>query len=387
MDLNEILGVALKAKASDIHIKAGLPPIYRINGALKPLPKAPRITPETTRRIADNIMDARQKERFEQSHEIDLAYGVPGMGRFRVNIFLQRGSLTLVFRVIPIEIKGLEELHLPPVIKKIAMEPRGLVLVTGATGSGKSTTLAAIIDYINTHCTSHVVTIEDPIEYLHRDRKSIINQREVGADTDNYTVALKSALRQDPDVILVGEMRDLETIETALHAAETGHLVLSTLHTIDATESINRIVSVFPPHHQRQIRSQLTGVLRAVISQRLVPRADGGDRVPAVEVMVSTARTRELIEDKEKTRLLRDSIQQGYVSYGMQTFDQSLMNLLKRKLITMEEALRQSSNPDDFRLKMSGVSSTSDLSWDNFEGGAEEEEVETKEESFQVDRF
>lgn len=374
MELNDILSVALKSRASDIHLKAGLPPIYRIDGALRPLPKAPRIAPETTQKIAAEIMNERQQARFEEVHEVDLAYGVPGLGRFRVNIFSQRGTVSMVFRVIPFDITGLDQLNLPPVIKKIAMEPRGLVLVTGATGSGKSTTLAAVIDFINTHRTSHIVTIEDPVEFLHKDKKSIINQREVGSDTDSYAVALKSALRQDPDIILVGEMRDQETIETALHAAETGHLVLSTLHTIDATESVNRIVSVFPPHQQRQIRLQLSAVIRAVISQRLVPRADKKGRVPAIEVMRSTARTRDLIDDEEKTSQLLEAIQQGYVAYGMQTFDQSLMGLLKRKLISFEEAMRQASNPDDFKLKMSGISSTSDLSWEDFEKEKETEQ-------------
>ncbi len=367
MDLKEILSVALKARASDIHLKAGLPPIYRIDGTLRPLPNAPRLGPDETEKLAFDIMTEKQRRRFEDLHEADLAYGVPGLGRFRVNIFSQRGTVSMVFRVIPYEIKGVDELLLPPVIKKIALEERGLILVTGATGSGKSTTLAAIVDFINASRPVHIVTVEDPIEYLHRDKKGIINQREIGSDTECYSAALKSALRQDPDVILVGEMRDEVTIETALHAAETGHLVLSTLHTIDAPETINRIIGVFAPHHQRQVRAQLSGVLRAVISQRLVPMADGKGRVPAVEVMVSTARTRELIDDKEKTRQLRDAIQQGYVSYGMQTFDQSLMMLLKRDLITLEEALRQCSNPDDFNLKVSGISSGSDLSWDDFD--------------------
>jgi twitching motility protein PilT len=366
MELNDILSVALKARASDIHIKPGLPPIYRIDGALRPLPKADRMDAETVRNMALSIMSEQRRQQFEKQPELDMAYGVPGLGRFRVNIFSQRGSMSMVFRVIPFGVPTVAELNLPPVIQKIAMESRGLVLVTGATGSGKSTTLASIIDYINTQRTLHIITVEDPIEFLHRDKKSIINQREIGSDTENFPTALKYALRQDPDVILVGEMRDLETVETALHAAETGHLVLATLHTIDAPESINRIISVFPPHQHRQIRAQLSGVLRAVVSQRLVPRADGKGRVPAVEVMISTARTRDLIDDREKTKQLRDAIQQGYVSYGMQTFDQSLMNLLKRGLITFEEALRQSSNPDDFKLKASGISSTSDLSWDDF---------------------
>jgi twitching motility protein PilT len=383
MELNDILSVALKARASDIHLKAGLPPIFRIDGALRPLPKAPRIGPDVTEKIAHDIMSERQRQRFADVHEIDLAYGVPGLGRFRVNTFSQRGSVSLVFRTIPFEIKGVDELLLPPVLKKLALEERGLVLVTGATGSGKSTTLAALIDYINTNRTAHIVTIEDPIEYLHRDKKSIINQREVGFDTEGFEIALKSALRQDPDVILVGEMRDYVTIETALLAAETGHLVLSTVHTIDATETINRIVSVFPPHQQRQIRLQLAAVLKGIVSQRLVPRADGKGRVPAIELMVSTARTRELIDDKEKTKQLREAIQQGFTAYGMQTFDQSLMGLFKRNLITFEEALRQSSNPDDFKLKISGISSTSDLSWDAFE----KEESPEQKEQIDIERF
>src|SRR5512133_1501018 len=247
MELNDILKVAMSAKASDIHLKAGLPPVYRIDGELKPLPKAPRLSPEATEKMAFDIMNAKQRQRYEDIHEIDMAYGVPGLGRFRANIFSQRGSVSMVFRFIPFDIKVLDELLLPPVLKKICLEQRGLVLVTGATGSGKSTTLAAMIDYINANQTCHVVTIEDPIEFLHRDKKSIINQREIGADTESYANALKSALRQDPDVILVGEMRDIETIEIAMHAAETGHLVFSTLHTVDASETINRIVGSFPP--------------------------------------------------------------------------------------------------------------------------------------------
>ena len=368
MELNEILSIGLKSGASDIHIKAGLPPIYRIDGTLRPLPKAPRISPEQTEQITQEIMNDLQKERFAKAFEVDLAYGVPGLGRFRVNAFTQRGSISLVFRAIPFEIKSVDDLLLPPVIKKMAMANRGLILVTGATGSGKSTTLAAVIDYINANRKSHIVTIEDPIEFLHRDKKSIINQREVGSDTQGFQPALKGALRQDPDVILVGEMRDHETIETALTAAETGHLVLSTLHTVDATETVNRIISVFPPFQQRQVRIQLAAVLRGVVSMRLVPRLDGKGRVPAVEVMVASARVRQMIDDKELTKQLPDAIQQGFESYGMQTFDQSLMGLLKKKLITFEEALRQCSNPDDFKLKVSGVSSTSDLSWDAFDG-------------------
>ncbi|HKL26765.1 MAG TPA: type IV pilus twitching motility protein PilT [Desulfuromonadales bacterium] len=374
MELNEILSVGLKSSASDIHLKAGLPPIYRIDGTLRPLPKAPRISPERTEQISQQIMNDLQRERFEKTREVDLAYGVPGLGRFRVNIFSQRGSISMVFRAIPFDIKSVDDLLLPPVVKKLGMAGRGLILVTGATGSGKSTTLAAMLDYVNANRKTHIVTIEDPIEFLHRDKKSIINQREIGSDTEGFQVALKSALRQDPDVILVGEMRDYETIETALMAAETGHVVLSTLHTVDATETVNRIISVFPPFQQRQIRIQLAAVLKGVISMRLVPRADGKGRVPAVEVLVSTARVRQMIDDKDQTKSLPDAIQKGYESYGMQTFDQSLMALLKNKLITYEEALRQATNPDDFKLKVSGISSTSDLSWDAFAGEDEDKE-------------
>jgi twitching motility protein PilT len=332
------------------------------------------MTPEATLKIAVEIMNEGQREHFEEHHEMDLAYGVPGLGRFRVNVFSQRGSVSMVMRSIPFGVKTLEELYLPPGLKKIAKNNRGLVLVTGATGTGKSTTLAAMIDYVNNNRTAHIVTIEDPIEFLHRDKKSIINQREIGYDTNNFSVALKSALRQDPDVILVGEMRDAETIETALTAAETGHLVFSTLHTVDATETINRIISVFPPFHQRQIRLQLSSVIKGIVSQRLVPRADGEGRVPAVEVMVGTARTKELIDNKDKTKEIRDAIQQGFISYGMQTFDQSLLSLLKQELITLEEALRQASKPEDLKLKMSGISSDSDTSWDDFEQSRDEED-------------
>jgi twitching motility protein PilT len=366
MELNEILGIAMKAKGSDIHLKAGLPPIVRIDGALRAIPNAERLSSEAVRGMAFGIMNERQKRIFDENYEVDLSYGVPGLGRFRVNAFAQRGTVALVLRAIPIAIPTLETLNLPPVLKKLALEQRGLILVTGTTGSGKSTTLASMIDYINEHRTCNIITIEDPVEYLHKDKKSLISQREVGFDTLSFGKALTSALRQDPDVILVGEMRDYETIETALTAAETGHLVLSTLHTLDAAETINRIISVFPPYHQRQVRMQLSGILKGVISQRLVPRCDSKGRVPAVEIMIGTARIRDCIDDKEKTKQIPDAIAQGFKTYGMQTFDQSLMQLFSKKLITYEEALRQSSNPDDFALKVSGISSTSDSSWDDF---------------------
>ncbi|MDW7709868.1 MAG: type IV pilus twitching motility protein PilT [Deferrisomatales bacterium] len=360
MELNDILQVASKAKVSDIHCKVGLPPIFRRDSQLYPYKEAGRLTPEWLTATALAMMSPAQQDAFGRNHEVDMGYGIPGLGRFRASVFQQRGTVGMVFRVIPTEIKTIPELNLPKVVEEIAMEPRGLVLVTGTTGSGKSTSLAAMIDVINQRKTSHVITIEDPIEFLHRDKKSIINQREVGFDTLSFAGALKSALRQDPDVILVGEMRDFETIETALVAAETGHLVLSTLHTVDAAETINRIISVFPPYQQKQVRLQLASIIKGIVSQRLVPRADGKGRVPAVEVMVATARIRECIEIPEKTKEIRTAIAEGYTTYGMQSFDQSLLGLLSTNLITHKEALRQSSNPDDFALKLSGISSTSD---------------------------
>ncbi len=371
MELNEILQIALRAGASDIHLKAGLPPMFRVDGSLVPLKDARRLPPEEIGRMAYGIMNDYQKEKYKQTNEVDLAYGVPGLGRFRVNVFQQRGTLGVVLRVIPFKIQTIEQLMLPKVLEKIAGEQRGLVLVTGTTGSGKSTTLAAMIDHVNATETCHIMTIEDPIEFLIRDKRSIVNQREVGVDTMSFGQALKSALRQDPDVILVGEMRDLETIETALTAAETGHLVMSTLHTLDATETINRIISAFPPYQQKQVRLQLGSVLRAVISQRLVPRADGKGRVPAIEVLLATGRVRELVEDKDRTKEIPDAIAQGHLSYGMQTFDQSLMALLKGGVISYEEALRQATNPDDFALRVSGISATSDSKWDSFEKPAD----------------
>jgi twitching motility protein PilT len=383
MELNEILAIAVKAKSSDIHIRAGLVPIVRIDGKLRPIPNAPRLAPDVVRAMVHAIMNERQRKQFEEHFEVDLSYGVPGLGRFRINVYSQRGTVAMAMRSISMGVPTLSNLNLPPVLEKLSMEERGLILVTGTTGSGKSTTLAAMIDYINDLKTCSLITSEDPVEYLHRDKKSIISQREVGFDTNSFGQALKGALRQDPDVILVGEMRDLETIETAMSAAETGHLVLSTLHTLDAAETINRIISVFPPYHQRQVRTQLAGVLKGAISQRLVNRADGKGRVPAVEVMLGTARIRECIDNEEKTKQLPEAIAQGYVAYGMQTFDQSLMQLYTKKLITYDEAMRQSTNPDDFALKVSGISSTSDSSWDDFtEGEEKEKEAQVEETSF-----
>jgi twitching motility protein PilT len=368
MHINDILKVAVERKASDVHLKVGAHPVLRMDGRLQVMTEFKRLMQEDTIAMAFSMMSSRQKERFKHQLETDIAYSVPGLGRFRCNIFQQRGSVGIVLRLIPSRIQTFKELMLPPVLEKICEEQRGLVLVTGTTGSGKSTSLASMIDYINTRRIEHVMTIEDPIEFLHRDKKSIINQREVDVDTKQFSVALRSALRQDPDVILVGEMRDYETIETALLAAETGHLVLSTLHTLDATETVNRIISVFPPHQQKQIRIQLAAVLKAIVSMRLLPRADGLGRVPAVEVLIATSYIRDCIENKEKTKLIRDAITQGTSQYGMQTFDQSLYLLYKNGLITLEEALRRATNPDEFKLKIQGIQSTSDMSREDMEG-------------------
>src|SRR5437667_5520929 len=361
MHINDLLKIAAERRASDLHIKVGSHPVIRVDGELVPLVELKRLMQEDTIAMAFSIISSRQKEKFKNNYEIDIAYSVPGLGRFRCNIFQQRGTVGMVLRVIPVKILTIRELMLPVVLEKIAEERRGLILCTGTTGSGKSTTLAAMIDYINTHRTEHIMTVEDPIEFLHRDKKSIVNQREVEVDTKSFSQALRSALRQDPDVILVGEMRDYETIETALTAAETGHLVFSTLHTLDATETVNRVISVFPPHQQKQIRLQLASVLKAVISMRLLPRADGNGRVPAVEVLRITNFVRDCIENKDKTKLIHEAIAQGTSQYGMQTFDQSIYGLFKKELITMEEALRRASNPDEFKLKLQGIESTADV--------------------------
>ncbi len=371
MHINDLLRIAVDHKASDLHLKVGAFPILRVDGVLRSMTEMRRIVQEDTMAMAFSIMSARQKERFKTDFEIDTSYQVPSLGRFRCAIFQQRGAVGLVLRVIPARILTIRELLLPIVLERICMEQRGLVLCTGTTGSGKTTTLAAMVDHVNALRNEHIVTIEDPIEYLHRDKKSIVNQRELDVDTKGFSIALRSALRQDPDVILVGEMRDAETIGTALMAAETGHLVLSTLHTLDATETINRIISVFPPHQHRQIRLQLGAVIQAVISLRLMPRADGLGRVPAVEVLVRTEYIRECIENKERTKYIKDAIKQGTSQYGMQTFDQSLYHLFKSGLITLEEALKRASNPNEFRLRIQGIQSTADVALEEMDAEIE----------------
>ena len=360
MHVNDLLKIAVQRGASDLHLKVGSFPMLRLRGELTPALEDHRLDHDEIMAIAAAVLPTGVHDKFNDNHEVDLAYSVAGLGRFRCNTFQQRGTIGMIFRVIPIRVLTIEQLLLPPVLKTIVSEKRGLVLVTGTTGSGKTTTLAAMIDEINTTRTSHVMTVEDPIEYLHRDKRSIISQREVGADTNSFSQALRSALRQDPDVILVGEMRDFETIETALLAAETGHLVFSTLHTLDATETINRIIAVFPPHQQQQVRIQLAGVLTAVISQRLIPRADATGRVPAVEVMVSTAFIRDCIVDRDKTHLIRDAIAQGTSQYGMQTFDQSIFRLYEQKLISKADALHWASNADEFKLRIQGITTSGD---------------------------
>jgi twitching motility protein PilT len=360
MHLNELLKIAAAAGASDVHLKVGSFPMMRVNGMLVVASETKRLDRADTEAMANTMFTPEHLEKFRRNQEVDLAYSVSGLGRFRCNVFQQRGTVGMVLRVIPTRIRSIDELGLPPVLKRIAEEERGLVLVTGTTGSGKSTTLAAMIDHVNSMRSAHIMTVEDPIEYLHRDYQSIVNQREVAVDTSSFSQALRSALRQDPDVILVGEMRDFETVETALLAAETGHLVFSTLHTLDATETVNRIISVFPPHQQKQIRIQLSTVLKAAVSQRLMPRADGMGRVPAVEVMIATPFIRDCIIDKDKTNAIHGAIAAGTSQYGMQTFDQSIFSLYQQGFVTLDEAMRWASNVDEFKLKVQGISTTSE---------------------------
>lgn len=358
MTLIEILKMAFHKNASDVHLKAGLVPVIRKHGKLRPLSsKLKKLSHDELLTMAHSILDPQQIGTLEKNKEIDLGYGISGVGRFRINIFFQRGTLRMVIRNIPHSVPTLDELHLPKSLEKLADAERGLVLITGATGSGKSSTLAALVQQINQHKNKHIITIEDPIEFLIRDRRSIISQREVGTDTPSFATALRAALRQDPDVILIGEMRDPETIAVALSAAETGHLVLSSLHTLDAQESVNRILSAFNPFEQAQVRRQLAGVLNAVVSQRLARRKDGNGFVPAVEVLITNHRVKEMIEDPQRTSDIHDVLEEGNDPNGTQNFDQSLLNLLMSDLITYEEAHRLSTHPEDFALRVSGISS------------------------------
>ncbi len=365
--IDDLLQMAMSFGASDLHLRAGSFPFIRVNGELRPVAGVNRLSQDETLEMAFSMMSNRQKLHFKEAFEVDIGYGVSGLGRFRVNIFQQRNSIGIVARVIADQIKPFSELGLPPILNAIADENRGLILVTGTTGSGKSTTLSAVVDHINQNRNSHIVTIEDPIEFLHKNKKSFVTQREVDVDTRSFAEALRGSLRQDPDVILVGEMRDLETIETALLAAETGHLVLSTLHTLDAAETLTRIITAFPPYQQKSIRIQLAGLLKAVVSQRLMKSAKGSNRVPAVEVMISTPLIRDCILHEEKTGQVRDAIAAGTSQYGMQTFDQSLFYLYQSGLISLEEALRGSTNPDEFRLRLAGIQNTSAIAKEEME--------------------
>lgn len=365
--IDELLQMAMSFGASDLHLRAGAYPVIRVNGELRPISGINRLEQDETLEMAFSMMSNRQKLHFKEAYEVDIGYGVSGLGRFRVNIFQQRNSVGIVARVISDHIRSFSDLGLPPILNRVAEEQRGLILVTGTTGSGKSTTLSALVDHINQTRNCHIVTIEDPIEFLHKDKKSFITQREVDVDTRNFAEALRGSLRQDPDVILVGEMRDMETIETALVAAETGHLVLSTLHTLDASETLSRIINAFPPYQQKSVRIQLAGLLKAVVSQRLMKSARGHSRVPAVEVLISTPLIRDYILHEDKTSQVRDAIASGTSQYGMQTFDQSLFYLYQSGLVTLEEALRGSTNPDEFRLRLAGIQNTSGLAKEEME--------------------
>jgi len=383
MVIDEFLKIAIERDASDVHLKAGNFPMIRVHGTLSALTGYPRLNGADTEELANQMMSEYQKKRLAEDMDVDLAYSLAGFGRFRGSIFYQRGTLTIALRIIPLEVKTVRQLLLPEVLEKMAFYQRGLVLVTGTTGSGKTTTLAALIDYINSYRRENIITIEDPIEYLHKDKKSYISQREVGMDVSTFARGLRACLREDPDVILVGEMRDLDTIETALLAAETGHLVFSTMHTLDAPESINRIISVFAPHHQRQVRLQLASILKAIVSMRLIPRMDGQGRVPAVEVMISTPYIAECIADRDKTPIIKDAIASGVSQYGMQTFDQSIYQLYRDGYISFEQGMKYSSNPDNFKLRVMGIQSTLDIALEEMEsrmskverveGGPEEE--------------
>jgi twitching motility protein PilT len=360
-DIDAALMKVIEVDGSDLHLKVPSRPIIRRHGKLVPIPDSDGLRPDDTERTLFHMLtDEMKLESFRSEKEVDFSYSIPGVARFRVNAFVQRGSVSLVCRAIPFQIKSAEELLLPSVITDIADEERGLILMTGTTGSGKSTTLAAMIDHINSQYAKHIVTIEDPVEFLHRDKVSIINQREVGEDTASFARALRRVLRQDPDVILVGEMRDEETVRTALSAAETGHLVLSTIHTVDASESVNRIIDFFPPTEQRQARSMLAGTLKAVVSQRLVPTADSLGRIASCEILRMTGRVRDMIVNPEETGRLHEVIGEG-AYYGMQTFDQALLTHVQAGRVAMDQALKAATHPHDFKLLVSsdGQRSTS----------------------------
>ncbi|MFQ5453850.1 MAG: type IV pilus twitching motility protein PilT [Candidatus Zixiibacteriota bacterium] len=359
MTLKQMLVEILNRKASDLHLRVGIRPHLRVNGNLEQIATDP-ITVDLMDQIVSQILNEKQRERFHRKNELDLALSVAKLGRFRINLFRQRGTIGIAIRTVNITVPSFEELHLPKVIKKLSTEKRGLVIITGTTGSGKSTTLAALIEEMNEKRTDNILTIEDPIEYIYRDKKSIISQREVGGDTESFATSLRHAFRQDPDVILIGEVRDLETMSIALTAADTGHFVLTTLHTLNVVETITRIISFFPPHQHHQIRLLLAGTLKAVVCQRLLTRADMPGRVPSLEIMITSGAIKECINNPDKTADIPELMEQGGVQYGMQTFDQSIMNLHKQGLISFEEAMSNASNPDDFDLRLKGITGSSE---------------------------
>jgi twitching motility protein PilT len=363
MDWDKLLVTGVERGASDLHLKPGLAPVLRVHGGLVPQPDLGLITAEFMEEVAQRILPERAYRQLKDGKEVDCAYAVPNFGRFRVNMYLALGQVRAVLRAIPSKKPQFEELGLPPVLTKLCGERRGLVLVTGITGSGKSTTLAAMIDFINRHRNDHIITIEDPIEFTHEDLGSVISQREIGHDTPSFALALRAALREDPDVILVGEMRDPETMAVALHAAETGHLVFSTLHTLNAAETVNRIIGTFPPHQEQQIRDQLAAVIAGIVSQRLVVRAGGKGRVPAVEVMVATGMIRDCIREAKRTPEIPSAIAAGQVQYGMQTFDQCLLQLYRDNVVAYETAREAATNADDFDLKVRGIFSAGEMTY------------------------
>ncbi|MEO1269059.1 MAG: type IV pilus twitching motility protein PilT [Myxococcota bacterium] len=355
-NLHQLLKVMVEKGSSDLHLSCGSPPQLRIDGRLHPL-RMPPLSATETRQLCYSILTDAQKKSFEETNELDLSFGVKGLSRFRANVFVQRGAVSGVFRQIPFQIHSFEELGLPGILEELTHRTQGLVLVTGPTGSGKSTTLAAMIDKVNTEKHQHILTIEDPIEYIHPHKNSLVNQREVGADTEGFKSALRYVLRQDPDVVLVGEIRDMETIEAAMTIAETGHLCLATLHTNGAVQTINRVVDVFPPHQQDQIRAQLSFTLEGIISQQLVPKASGSGRVLALEILIPTPAIRNLIRE-DKLHQVYSQMQVGQSKYGMQTMNQSLHSLYQRRLVTLEEAMWRSPDPEELRTMIAGRGSS-----------------------------
>ena len=370
MTLKQMLVEMLNRRASDLHVRVGVRPHLRVNGRLEQIATDP-LTIDSMEQIVSQILNEKQQERFYKKNEMDLALSVAKLGRFRINLFRQRGTTGIAIRAVNTSVPTFDDLHLPSIIKKLAQDQRGLIVVTGTTGSGKSTTLAAVLEEMNATRGVNIMTVEDPIEYIYRDKKAIISQREVGGDTETFASALRHAFRQDPDVILIGEVRDLETMSIALTAADTGHLVLTTLHTLNVVETITRIVSFFPPHQHQQIRLLLAGTLRSIICQRLIPRSDTPGRVPALEIMVNSAAIKECIMVPEKTIEIPELMASGSVQYGMQTFDQSIMKLFKQGMISFEEAMNNATNPDDFDLRLRGITGAADR-WEDENAPAQE---------------